>query len=58
MNKEELQKAELSKLIDRVIVLKNHLYGEGNWKKSLLPRNIGECKTFIKYCNENYGVIG
>lgn len=49
---------EFKKLLERVIVLKDNLFGEGNWSKTFLPKNTDGCKFYIKYCYDNYGIIG
>lgn len=49
---------DFSKLLERVISLKDSLFGVGNWKKSYLPKTSEDCLSYIKFCKKEYGVIG
>lgn len=58
MKASEKKQLEFEKLLERVILLKDSLYGENNWSKNLLPKNAEECRYYIQYCKENYQLIG
>ena len=48
---------EFQKNLQRVIDLKNNLFGVNNWKKSYLPKDNESCLAYIKYCKHEYGII-
>ena len=56
MNKAKQENFDV--LLERVINLKNNLFGLGNWNKSFLPTTIEDCLSYIKYCKTEYNVIG
>ena len=49
---------DFKRLLERVISLKDNLYGIGNWKKAYLPKNSEECLQYIKYCKKEFHIIG
>ena len=58
MKASEKKQLEFEKLLERVILLKDSLYGENNWSKNLLPKDAEGCRHYIKFCKENYQLIG
>jgi hypothetical protein len=54
----ERKELEFKKLLDRVISLKDNLYGVGNWKKIYLPTNSEDCLSYIRYCKREFHIIG
>lgn len=58
MKASEKNRLEFEKLLERVIILKDNVHGENKWSKNLLPKDIDGCKFYIKYCKENYFIIG
>jgi len=49
---------DFSKLLERVISLKDNLYGVGNWNKKRLPTTSEECISYIRYCKKEFHIIG
>ena len=58
MKASKKKQLEFERLLERVILLKDSLYGKNNWSRIYLPKDIEGCKAYIRYCKENYNLIG
>jgi hypothetical protein len=58
MKASEKKELEFKKLLERVISLKDNLYGIGNWKKIYLPKDADGCLSYIRFCKKEFHIIG